>query len=32
VTFDAEKLPSGVYTCRLQAGSRVVTRKLVLVR
>ncbi len=30
--FDASKLPSGSYTCRLQAGSRVLTRKMVLVK
>jgi hypothetical protein len=32
VIFDAAKLPSGSYTCRLQAGSRVLTRKMVLIK
>jgi hypothetical protein len=29
VVFDARKLPSGVYVCRLEAGSVVQTRRLV---
>ena len=32
VTFNAAKLPSGSYTCRLQAGGRVLTRKMMLVK
>jgi hypothetical protein len=32
VTFNAGKLPSGSYTCRLKAGRRVLTRKMVLVK
>lgn len=32
VVFDASKLPSGVYLCRLQAGEFVQTRKLLLLR
>ncbi len=32
VQFGASKLASGVYLCRMQAGSYVETRKLLLVR
>ncbi len=32
VTFDAAGLPSGVYFCRLKAGTTILTRKMLLVR
>jgi len=32
VKFEAHDLPSGVYFCRLQAGSYTETKKLLLVR
>ena len=32
VAFDAKRLPTGVYLCRLQAGPILATRKMVLVR
>jgi len=32
VSFDAAGLPTGVYTCRISAGSYVQTRKLILMK
>jgi glucuronoarabinoxylan endo-1,4-beta-xylanase len=32
VTFDASALPSGVYLYQVQAGSQVMTRKMMLVK
>jgi hypothetical protein len=32
MTFDASGLPSGVYLCRLEAGGKAETRKIVLLK